>query len=93
MNIKKVCIRIVLSLEMCFFGYMYIFGKNGLQLLNKQNEALHTLEIQIAQLQKETDVLESDIYVWQTNDFYKEKVAREQLQMARKGDKLFYVGS
>jgi len=32
------------------------------------------------------------MFAWQTDDFFKEKVAREQLQMARKGDELFYIG-
>lgn len=92
MHVKKVCVRLLLSIEICFFGYMYICGKNGLQLLGKQKKDVQALEFQIIQLQQETDVLESDIYVWQTNDFYKEKIAREQLQMARKGDRLFYIG-
>jgi cell division protein FtsB len=92
MSIKKIFIRFILCAEMCVFGYIYLFGKTGLQLLSVQKKELIFLELQSAQLQKEIDILESDIYVWQTNDFYKEKIAREQLQMARKHDKIFYIG-
>jgi len=93
MKLKKIFFRFALCMEMAAFGYMYLYGKNGLQLLQQQKKELELLQMQIVQLQKETDLLEADIYVWQTNDFYKEKIAREQLQMARKGDKLFYIGS
>jgi hypothetical protein len=44
-------------------------------------------------MKDEIEQLEQEIYAWQTDDFYKEKVAREQLQMARKGDELFYIGT
>ena len=62
-------------------------------MLSVQKKERVALEMQLKQLQKEIDALEEEIYVWQTDDFYKEKIAREQLQMARKGDKLFYIGS
>ena len=92
MRVKKIIVRFILCIEMCVFCHLYLFGKNGLQLLQKQKADLSLLEREIARLQKDTELLETDMYVWQTNDFYKEKIAREQLQMARKGDKLFYIG-
>jgi len=93
MRIKKIIVRFIVCIEMCTFGYMYLCGKNGLQLLQKQKKDLSVLEHECTQIQKEIDTLQQDIFVWQTNDFCKEKIAREQLQMARKDDKLFYIGS
>ena len=92
MNFKKIFMRFILCAEMCAFGYLYLCGKNGLQKLQEQKNETAVLQEHMAQLLKEIDILSSDIYVWQTDDFYKEKIAREQLQMARKGDKLFYIG-
>src|SRR5579872_637638 len=92
MNAKKLFVRLLLCFEMCVFGLLYIVGKNGLQLLQKQKQELQQLNTHMLQLQSDISLLENDIHVWQTNDFYKEKIAREQLQMARKGDKLFYIG-
>ena len=63
-----------------------------LQELQKQTGLLLKTEQEITLLQKEMVSLECDIASWETDDFYKEKVAREQLQMARKGDILFYIG-
>lgn len=93
MRIKPTMLKITLMIEMCVFGCMYIFGKNGLQLLDVQKKELHALRTILEELQKEVVGIESEMSAWQAYDFYKEKVAREQLQMARKGDKLFYRGS
>jgi cell division protein FtsB len=85
--------RLFLVLEMFAFGYVYVCGKNGLQSLHKHKSAVVDLKKNIMQLDQEVASLEKEIYVWQSDDFYKEKIAREQLQMARKGDELFYIGA
>ena len=51
------------------------------------------MSVSTDQLQQEVKTIQEDIDLWKTDDFYKEKIAREQLQMARKGDKLFYIKS
>ncbi len=93
MNLKRFLMRMLLCAEMCMFGYLYVCGKNGLQLLTSKNQELALLESQCNALQQDVSLLQSDIHAWQTNDFYKEKIAREQLQMARKDDKLFFIGA
>lgn len=90
---KKIVMRLFLIVEMAAFGYLYVCGKNGIQILQKQKAAVADLQTNVVQLKKEIDQLEGEIYAWQTDDFYKEKIAREQLQMARKGDELFYIGT
>ena len=91
-TVKRLILRIALLAEMCAFGYIYVYGKNGLQSLQQQRFIVGELEKNIAKINDEVTLLEKEIYAWQTDDFYKEKVAREQLQMARKGDELFYIG-
>jgi cell division protein FtsB len=77
--------------EICVIVYAYIGGKNGLLSLEVQRKELRRLQFLSEQLQKEIDEIEGEISEWEAGDFYKEKVAREQLQLARKGDKLFYI--
>jgi cell division protein FtsB len=89
---KKLFMRLLLVVEMAIFGYLYFFGTNGIKALQKQKMVVVDLHNNITQLRTDIDQLEKEIYVWETNDFYKEKIAREQLQMARKGDELFYIG-
>lgn len=91
-QIKKMCLKLFLILEMAIFGYMYFFGNNGIYVLQEKRKCTMNLEKNIKGLKDEIEQLEQEIYVWQTDDFYKEKIAREQLQMARKGDELFYIG-
>lgn len=93
MPMKKIAMRLCLMLEMVAFGYVYVCGKNGLQSLRKQKNVVVELKKNIAQLNGEVEVLEHEIHAWNSDDFYKEKIAREQLQMARKGDELFYIGA
>jgi len=92
MNNKNRVIRSLLILEMVVFMYLYVCGNNGLQLLSAQTKQLHELEHTIHSLELEIRNIESDIQEWHVYDFHKEKIAREQLQMARKRDKLFYIG-
>lgn len=93
MRITFIVVRVLLLVELIVLVHIYIFGKNGLCLLETQKKHLYDLEHTIDDLQKEVDSLEHDIHEWKVNDFHKEKIAREQLQMARKDDKLFYIGS
>jgi len=89
---KKMLMKVVLVCEMAGFGHIYFFGSNGIKSLQTHKRVVQDLKKDIMVLDEEIAQLEKEIYAWQTDDFYKEKVAREQLQMARKGDELFYIG-
>lgn len=92
-TLKKVMMRLLLIAEMITFGYIYVCGKNGLQALYNHENMVMNIKKDIMSLDGEVALLEKEINVWQFDDFYKEKIAREQLQMARKGDELFYIGT
>ena len=92
-QLKKVFMKVLLLLEMAAFGHVYFLGNNGIAALQKQKNVVVDLKNNIVQLDNEVARLEKEIYAWQSDDFYKEKIAREQLQMARKGDELFYIGT
>jgi len=75
-------LKIVLGAEIALFCVYYLFGSFGLQALraadmNNQNlfEDIKTLENEVTQLAKELDEKKN-------NPFYKEVVARTELQMA-----------
>lgn len=91
-RIKKMLMKVLLVCEMAVFGHIYFFGSNGITSLQAQKKVVEDLKSDIMILNGEIAQLEKEIFAWQTDDFYKEKVAREQLQMARKGDELFYIG-
>lgn len=91
-RLKRIFMKFLLLLEMAAFGHAYIFGNNGIKALQAQKNVVVDFKKNIVQLDNELARLEKEIHAWQTDDFYKEKIAREQLQMARKGDELFYIG-
>ena len=92
-RLKKLFMKVLLLTEMAAFAHMYFFGANGIAVLQSQKNVVVDLKNNIHHLDAEVAQLEKEIYAWQTDDFYKEKIAREQLQMARKGDELFYIGA
>ena len=91
MQIKKTIVNVFLLSEMVCFIYLYLLGTNGIKILQNQRLMVYELRKELELAEKEVKQLQEELYVWQTDDFYKEKVTREQLQMARKDDKLFYI--
>jgi cell division protein FtsB len=82
---------VLLLLEVVGFSYTYFWGTQGIQVLwqaqaeNKVAEEKNRVaEMQVAELVRE-------VALWKTQPFYREKVAREQLQMCRKGDTVYYI--
>jgi cell division protein FtsB len=91
--IKKTFIKILFFAEIIVCGHLYLFGNNGITTLQNQKNIVINLKQEITQLQNNIIQLKEEIHTWNNDDFYKEKIAREQLQMARKGDELFYIGT
>ena len=71
---KKIFMRLLLIAEMTVFGHLYFFGNNGISVLQKQRAVVCDMQKNITTLKEEIGQLEQEIYVWQTDDFYKEKV-------------------
>jgi cell division protein FtsB len=90
-TVKQSILRIFFVLEILVFMCVYLLGAHGVQLmiqLKRENDAL-VQEIQ--QLATTVGDLEYQIHVWNTTTFYKEKFAREQLQMAKENETIFYL--
>jgi len=89
---KRTMLRVFFAIEICVFLGVYLFGPGGLQTMVRFEGENRALDEQINELKMEVQLWEHKIALWQSDDFYKEKIAREQLQMARSGDQIFYVG-
>ena len=96
MHSKKRAIKtyggcIVVGVEIAVFCFFYYYGTEGVLVLRnfqKETEALVTC---VTQEEHEVAGLENMIISWQTDSFYKEKVAREVLQMARTSEQVYYL--
>ncbi len=83
--------KIFFLLEILVFSTFYIFGGQGLQSIYYMSQHNRQLQQDIVTLQHEVTELEQQMQFWQTDDFYKEQLAREQLQMARPQEQIYYL--
>lgn len=88
---KQKFLRLFFCAEVLLFTFVYYCGPHGLQVLHALEQENEHLEGKIIQLRGEITTLESEIDVWQTQTFYQEKMAREQLQMARAGEIVYLI--
>ena len=66
-----------------------IFGQNGYLALRHQQKELETLQQKIQQLQQENDQLERQIKALRSDPKAIERLAREQMRMARPGEIIY----
>jgi cell division protein FtsB len=83
--------RVFLLSEVLIFCSVYFFGVDGRPKVYKLCAENSKLEQEIAVLNKDICAIENEKLIWNADPFYKEKVAREQLQMARKDDEIFFI--
>ena len=70
---------------------MYVVSPDGLTSLQNKKVENKKLAESVERLTEEIKKLEDETQKWESNPFYREKVAREQLQMARPTDEVYYV--
>ena len=86
---KKNIITAVLALEVCAFMFFYYRGAQGLRAVQGLEAENSELAIKINHAQQEIAQLIKELQAWQTDSFYKEKLAREQLHMARDNEEIY----
>ncbi len=89
-DVKRICSRVFFMAELAIFGWMYLFGVHGFNQLIHLKSEIHQIANEIEQKERDVHMLENNIIAWNVHSFCKEKMAREQLQMARK-DELIYL--
>lgn len=90
-KMKRLLLRIFFAAEIAVCAYLYVFGAQGTRSFARLQEENNQLALAVNTLADETKKLELQIALWQTSDFYKEKKAREQLQMAHTEDIVYYI--
>ncbi len=90
-KLKQIILRAFFAGEITLFFGMYFFGSHGVSSLAQLKNENKQLSEAVACARDENRKLELQIVLWQTNDFYKEKKAREQLQMAHTDDVVYYL--
>lgn len=88
---KQICLRIFIGIELALFIFYIIWGAHGVCAIITLNNQNKELEASIVRLHTEVNDLQSVIDDWQTYPFYREKYARERLQMAHKEDEIYLL--
>jgi cell division protein FtsB len=91
MMTKKMFGHIVFYCWVITFVVYYVCGQRGLLKGYVYAREIKGIEHEISLLEREISQLEYEIDQWEREPFYKEKVAREQLQLARPGDMVYYI--
>ena len=81
----------VLAAELVCCVVLYYGGPHGLKTIWRMQNVTISKERAMSALKKEVMILQEQLCQWQTDRFYKEQMAREQLQMAHEGDLIYYL--
>lgn len=92
-EIKKKILRTCFALEIVVFATVYVLGSQGVWHWHRLQRDIDTIDADIMALRADVAGLEKTILAWHEHSFYKEKIAREQLQMAHADDMVYYVAS
>ena len=89
-TIKKTLLRVFFAFEVVVFSFVYLFGAQGIAAMRQLEQENLQLHATCSQLDTEVQQLTTHVAQLKTNPFYLEKIARENLHMARK-DEVIYV--
>jgi cell division protein FtsB len=92
-SIKKMLLYSFFSVEILTIVLLYIFGSHGLPALYALQAESKTIMEDIEFLQNDIASLQIQLQEWGHYSYFKEKIAREQLQMAHKDDMIYYISS
>lgn len=90
-NLKKLSLRIFFALEFLIFFSFYFFGNNGYKKIKNLKIEKQTLEDKIKFLNNDINLLAVEIENFKKYPFFKEKIAREHLQLAKKNDDIYLL--
>ena len=81
-EMKRKALRIILGAEIALVTFYYLFGSYGLQALRAGDRQNRGLLEELKQLEGEITALSGELEERKNNPFYKESIARKELQMA-----------
>lgn len=88
---KRIIMRIAFAIELVLFAWFYQYGVYGMHYIHQLCEENRVCEQKIDALVSHIAQKEQELVSWQTEPFYKEQLAREQLHMARDGEEIYVM--
>jgi cell division protein FtsB len=88
---KKKLWRLFLMVWVVVCGIYYCSGRRGVFEIRSLQELNKQLGLEVVALENRVGLLQTQIEAWSQEPFFKEKLAREQLQLAYPEDIIYYV--
>lgn len=83
--------RLVLGLEVIGVAFFYLLGSGGLVALRHAHAINNELVSDITHLEQEITQLTAELEERKQNPFYRESIARKELQMAYKNETVYLL--
>lgn len=90
-NLRNVLIIGLLVAEVVIFGFVYLFGSHGIKQLETAKKENLALQVEVDELKISVQELQNKLQNWETDNFHKEKVARERLHMSRPNEHTYHL--
>lgn len=90
-QLKRKVVGLLFCAEVCVFTYFYVCGAHGLRAYWQMREDNTAFETELVASRAQLALQERELERRKTQPFYKEKIAREQLQMARDNEQIYYL--
>lgn len=79
------------TVELCLITYYLLYSQQGAYAIWQTYQESLDAQARVVQLQQDIKKLEEQRVLWQHYPYYREKIARQQLNMARTTDTVFYI--
>ncbi len=90
-EVKRLILRVFLIGEVLALSGWYIGGNSGLRAIRSAERYNKQVLADIDTLEKEIGILKDELEERQKNSFYKERIARQELQMAREHEEIYLL--
>ncbi len=90
-ELKRTVVQLFLGVEIIVVTFMYLVGSGGLLAIKSANRQNAALLAEIAQGQEEVKGLNRELVDRKNNPFYKESIARKELQMAYENEVIYLL--
>ena len=90
-EVKKRALRVFLAMEIASVGCYYLFGTFGLQALKRATRQNDELLQDLKLIEHEVTTLATELDERSNNPFYKESIARKELQMAYENEIIYLL--
>ncbi len=88
---KRSFFRLFFTAEVLVFSWFYFYGAQGVFAVAQIGRENKDIEEKIKLIRNDIAELQSTIVAWQSDSFYKEKIARENLQMAKVDEQVYFT--